>query len=42
MHNMLLDDTKIEFVTITFISIFVNEMTIINNIWWLLIQLYVV
>jgi hypothetical protein len=40
MHNMLLGDTKIEFVAITFIGIFANEMTIINNSWWLSIQLY--
>ncbi len=42
MHNVLLDAMKVAFTSVTFISIFEDEMVTIDNVQWLLIHLYVV
>jgi hypothetical protein len=42
MHNVLLNMTKVAFTTSAFINIFTNKVTIINNVKWLSIHLYVV
>jgi hypothetical protein len=42
MHNVLLDAMKVAFTSITFISIFKDEMVTIDNVQWLSIHLYVV
>jgi hypothetical protein len=42
MHDIFLDSIKVAFVLASFIVVFANEVTIIDNTQWLFIHLYVV
>jgi hypothetical protein len=42
MHKVLLEATKAAFATTSFITVNANEVTIIDNIQWLSIHLYMV
>jgi hypothetical protein len=42
MHDILLDSTKITFCFVSFIVVFANEVTTINNTQWLFIHMYVI
>ncbi len=42
MHDVFLDSIKVTFVATSFIVVFANEVTIIDNTQWLFIHMYVV
>jgi hypothetical protein len=42
MHGVLLETTKLAFAYVAFINSSANEVTTIDNTWWLLVHYYVV